>query len=140
MELDALDHVGLLVSDIDRSIEWYERVLGLERAYQDVSGRNPAVLVAKGSVAKGSGVSLFPGEGGPDAAATFRPPAHVCFRLSARAYESARAELERADIKYVESDHRVSRSLYLHDPDLHLVEITTYEIPPGKTSIGKKPE
>ena len=135
MELDALDHVGLLVSDIDRSIEWYERVLGLERAYQDVSGRNPAVLVAKGT-----GVSLFPGEGGPDAAATFRPPAHVCFRLKARAYESARAELEKADIKYVESDHRVSRSLYVHDPDLHLVEITTYEIPPGKTSIRKKPE
>ena len=135
MELDALDHVGLLVSDIDRSVEWYERVLGLERAYQDVSGRNPAVLVAKGT-----GVSLFPGEGSPDAAATFRPPAHVCFRLSARAYESARAELERADIKYSESDHRVSRSLYVHDPDLHLVEITTYEIPPGKTSTRKKPE
>ena len=37
-------------------------------------------------------------------------------------------------------DHRISRSLYVHDPDLHLVEITTYEIPPGKTSIGKKPE
>jgi catechol 2,3-dioxygenase-like lactoylglutathione lyase family enzyme len=135
MEFDALDHVGLLVSDIDRSIEWYERVLGLERAYHDVSGRNPAVLVAKGT-----GVALFPGEGGPDVAAMFRPPAHVCFRLSARAYQSARAELERADIKYSESDHRVSRSLYVHDPDLHLVEITTYEIPPEKTSIGKKPE
>jgi len=134
MELDALDHVGLLVSDLDRSIEWYERVLGLERAYENISGRKPAVLVAKGT-----GVSLFPDEGNPDAAATFRPPAHVCFRLSARAYESARAELAGADIKYVESNHRASRSLYVHDPDLHLVEITTYEIPPGKVSVWKKP-
>jgi catechol 2,3-dioxygenase-like lactoylglutathione lyase family enzyme len=135
MELDALDHVGLLVSDIDRSVEWYERVLGLERAYRTISGRNPAVLVTNGT-----GVSLFPDEGNPDAAATFRPPAHLCFRLSARAYESARAELDGADIKYVESDHRISRSLYVHDPDLHLVEITTYEIPPEKASAGKKPE
>ena len=135
MELDALDHVGLLVSDIDRSIEWYERVLGLERAYEDISGRNPAVLVAKGT-----GVSLFPDEGDPDAVAAFRPPAHVCFRLSARAYESARTELEGADIKYVESDHRVSRSLYVNDPDLHLVEITTYETHPEKASVWKKPE
>src|SRR5215470_1079882 len=126
MELDALDHVGLLVSDIDRSIEWYERVLGLERAYEDISGRHPAVLVANGT-----GVSLFPDEDNPDAAATFRPPAHVCFRLSAR------AELEGADIKFVESDHRVSRSLYVHDPDLHLVEITTYEIRPEKVSVWK---
>jgi len=134
MELDALDHVGLLVSDIDRSIEWYERVLGLQRAHEDISGRKPAVLVANGT-----GVSLFPDGGDPGAAAAFRPPAHVCFRLSARAYQSAQAELEGAGIRYVESDHHVSRSLYVHDPDLHLVEITTYEIPPENASVGKKP-
>lgn len=134
MELDALDHVGLLVSDIDRSIEWYERVLGLERAYEAVSGSKLAVLVVNGT-----GVSLFPDDRDPGAAATFRPPAHVCFRLSARACESAQAELEGAGIQFVESDHRVSRSLYIHDPDLHLVEITTYEIPPEKASVGKKP-
>jgi catechol 2,3-dioxygenase-like lactoylglutathione lyase family enzyme len=37
MGLDV-DHAGLLVSDIDRSIECYERVHGLERA------RRPAGL------------------------------------------------------------------------------------------------
>jgi catechol 2,3-dioxygenase-like lactoylglutathione lyase family enzyme len=72
MELDALNHVGLLVSDIDRSIEWYERALGLQRAYEFISGRKPTVL-------------------------------------------------------------------YVHDPDLYLVEITTYEIPPENASVGKKP-
>lgn len=53
MELDALDHVGLLASDIGRSIDG----------------------------------------GDPGAAATFRPPAPICLSLSARAYESAQAEL-----------------------------------------------
>lgn len=28
-----IDHVSLYVSDLDRSLSWYEQVLGLERAY-----------------------------------------------------------------------------------------------------------
>jgi catechol 2,3-dioxygenase-like lactoylglutathione lyase family enzyme len=32
MELEALDHVGLVVSDMARSIQWYSEVLGLRRA------------------------------------------------------------------------------------------------------------
>ena len=32
MELEALDHVGLVVSDMSRSLRWYE-VLGLRRAH-----------------------------------------------------------------------------------------------------------
>jgi catechol 2,3-dioxygenase-like lactoylglutathione lyase family enzyme len=136
VKLEALDHVGVLVSDIDRSIEWYQRVLGLKRAvkrvYEDTPSSNPAVLVANGT-----GVSLFPAAGEPDAAATFRPPAHVCFRLSGRGFQSARTELERAGIKYWESDHHVSRSLYIQDPDSHLIEITTYQIPAETPSASK---
>ena len=29
VQVEALDHVGVPVSDIDRSIDWYPRVLGL---------------------------------------------------------------------------------------------------------------
>jgi catechol 2,3-dioxygenase-like lactoylglutathione lyase family enzyme len=131
MKLEALDHVGVPVSDIDRSIEWYQRVLGLERAHEDISGSNPAVLAANGT-----GVALFAAKGEPSPAAMFRPPAHVCFRLSARGYESARAELEEADIKYEEFDHQVSRSMYIRDPDSHRIEITTYEVPAETASTG----
>jgi catechol 2,3-dioxygenase-like lactoylglutathione lyase family enzyme len=132
VKLEALDHVGVLVSDIDRSIEWYQRVLGLKRAYEGTPSSKPAVLVANGS-----GVSLFPAGGEPSAAATFRPPAHVCFRLSGRGFQSARTELERAGIKYWESDHHVSRSLYIQDPDSHLIEITTYQNPAETASASK---
>jgi catechol 2,3-dioxygenase-like lactoylglutathione lyase family enzyme len=66
----------------------------------------------------------------------FRPPAHVCFRLSARGYESARAELEGAGIKYEEFDHQVSRSMYIRDPDSHRIEITTYEVPAETASAS----
>ncbi len=100
MELDALDHSVCSCRTSTARLSGTSGCSGWSAPYEDISGRNPAVLVAKGT-----GVSLFP-----------------------------------ADIKYVESDHRVSRSLYVNDPDLHLVEITTYETHPEKASVWKKPE
>jgi catechol 2,3-dioxygenase-like lactoylglutathione lyase family enzyme len=46
VELEALDHVGLVVSDVPRSVRWYQEVLGLRRAYEDAWGDFPAVLEA----------------------------------------------------------------------------------------------
>jgi len=123
MNLDALDHVGLAVSDVGRSIEWYQRVLGLERAYQDAWGSYPAVLVAGGS-----GVALFPAGGAPIPPSTFDSLPHVGFRVSAWAYSQARSELQASGVDFRASDHKVARSLYLLDPDAHLIEITTYEV------------
>jgi catechol 2,3-dioxygenase-like lactoylglutathione lyase family enzyme len=123
MELEALDHVGLAVSDVSRSIEWYQRVLGLERAFEDAWGSYPAVLVRGGS-----GVALFPARGEPIQPSTFDSLPHVGFRASAQAYAQARSELQAAGIDFRESDHRVARSIYLLDPDAHLIEITTYEV------------
>ncbi len=122
MKLETLDHVGLVVSDVNRSIEWYQRVLGLERVYQKVWGNYPAVLVRGGS-----GVALFPGGGMPIQASTFDSLPHVGFRTSGRDYEEARSELQARGIDFRESDHKVARSIYLLDPDAHLIEITTYD-------------
>jgi catechol 2,3-dioxygenase-like lactoylglutathione lyase family enzyme len=125
MNLEVLDHVGLAVSDVARSVRWYQRVLGLERVFEAAWGDYPAVLVAGGS-----GVALFPSEGAPIQAATFDSLPHVGFRASRAGYEAAKAELEAAGIEFRESDHRVAWSVYLLDPDGHLLEITTYEPPP----------
>jgi len=131
MNLDALDHVGLAVADVDRSVEWYQRVLGLERAYQEAWGSYPAVLVTGSS---GSGVALFPARGIPIEPSTFDSLPHIGFRVSARAYGEARSELLAAGISFRESDHKVAQSLYLMDPDNHLIEITTYEVAGNRTS------
>jgi catechol 2,3-dioxygenase-like lactoylglutathione lyase family enzyme len=55
VELEALDHVGLVVTDLPRSVRWYQEVLGLRRAHEEAWGDFPAVLEANGS-----GVALFP--------------------------------------------------------------------------------
>lgn len=123
MRLETLDHVGLAVSDIDHSVEWYGRVLGLERAYQEAWGDYPAVLVRGGS-----GVALFPARGMVIQPSTFSSLPHVAFRASGQDYEEARSELQAAGMDFRESDHEVARSMYLLDPDAHLIEITTYDV------------
>ncbi|MGH3304541.1 MAG: VOC family protein [Streptosporangiaceae bacterium] len=122
MDIETLDHIGLPVADVDRSVRWYQEVLGLRRAHQDAWGDYPAVLEKNGA-----GVALFPARGAPIEPSTFDSLAHVGFRVSRRGYEQARVELTAAGTEFRESDHTVAWSIYLLDPDAHLIEITTYE-------------
>ena len=129
MNLEALDHVGLAVSDMDRSMEWYRNVLGLERALEDAWGTYPAVLVTPGANGlPGTGVALFPARGEHIEPSSFSSLAHVGFRATKEQYEQAKAELESRGIEFRESDHRAAMSIYVLDPDSHLIEITTYEV------------
>jgi catechol 2,3-dioxygenase-like lactoylglutathione lyase family enzyme len=125
MELEGLDHVGLTVADVSRSVQWYRDVLGLSRAHEETWGDFPAVLEANGS-----GVALFPRTSGhpvtPD-----DPLRHVGFRTSRTGLESARTELRRRGISFDEGDYGIAWSIYLSDPDAYCVEITTYQPPVG---------
>jgi catechol 2,3-dioxygenase-like lactoylglutathione lyase family enzyme len=121
VELEALDHVGLVVSDMPRSVRWYQEVLGLRRAHEEAWGDFPAVLEANGS-----GVALFPNEDGGSVPVD-DPMRHVGFRTSRRGLEQAKAELTTRGIAFSEGDYGVAWSVYLPDPDGYQVEITTYE-------------
>jgi glyoxylase I family protein len=125
MELEALDHVGLVVSDMARSVHWYTEVLGLRRAHEEAWGDFPAVLEANGS-----GVALFPNSDGRPVPVD-DPMRHVGFRTSRRGLEAAKAELDARGIAYREGDYAVAWSVYLPDPDGYQVEITTYEPAPA---------
>jgi len=125
-ELERLDHVALTVADVDRSIEWYREVLGLEHVHEDEWGRNPAFLTS-GS----TGLALFPARGSgappaghPDGLAMW----HLAFRADRRNFDRAREQLGSRDIDFSFSDHGLAHSIYFHDPDGHLIEITTYEV------------
>jgi membrane protein YdbS with pleckstrin-like domain len=107
VELEALDHVGLVVSDMSRSVRWYQEVLGLRRAYQEAWGEFPAVLEANGS-----GVALFPSDDGVPIPAD-DPMRHVGFRTSRRGLEAAKRELAARGIEFEEGDYAVAWSLYL---------------------------
>jgi catechol 2,3-dioxygenase-like lactoylglutathione lyase family enzyme len=121
MKLDALDHVGLAVSDMAASIEFYEGVLGLTRAHEATWGDYPAVFEANGS-----GVALFSRTDGFEARSE-DPVRHVGFRTSRPGLDSAKRQLTASGIDYEEGDYAVAWSIYLPDPDGYVIEITTYE-------------
>ena len=53
---DGLDHVALVVSDMERSIAWYEGVLAMERRFADVwKGQGDPVVLCNGEAC----VALF---------------------------------------------------------------------------------
>ncbi|MBK7907352.1 MAG: VOC family protein [Gemmatimonadetes bacterium] len=128
IRLDGIDHVALAVRDIDDSVAWYQRVLGLERLHQEVWGDFPAV-VGIGSTA----LALFPL---PSEEADVRPGKrslairHVAFRASAQAFLDAQRHLKDLGIEYRQEDHQIAHSIYLRDPNGHELEITTYEVAP----------
>jgi catechol 2,3-dioxygenase-like lactoylglutathione lyase family enzyme len=124
MELEALDHVGLTVTDVARSVRWYQEVLGLRRAHEQawaISRRcwRPTAVGSRCS------------QGAPR---TLRRPRTRCGTSpSARrgGGSSAKAELRDRGIAFEERDDGIAWSVYMPDPDGHLVEITTYEVTRG---------
>ena len=56
-EIERLDHVAILVSDLEASATWYEKVLGLKRYQLPEWGDYPIFMLAGKA-----GVALFPAE------------------------------------------------------------------------------
>lgn len=126
IQLECLDHVALLVRDVECSVQWYREVLGLDRVHEDVWGSFPAV-VGKG----GTSLALFPvGTPNPN------PPPdhdtlcvrHIAFRVDSTNFLIAQGELTRLGLAFDLQDHRIAHSIYFRDPDGHLLEITTYDL------------
>jgi len=69
-EIEGFDHVALAVRDLPASREWYARVLGLERRFENDWGDVPSVMCVTSDARVGdptdagvSCVALFPVEG-----------------------------------------------------------------------------
>ena len=131
--LKRLQHLVLWVSNVDRSVRFYQDVLGFE-----VTKRHPnaAFMKITGS-ADDHNLGLFEQPG------VTRPDEHT-----ARMYHSAWevweiTDLARARLKLAEagalvgqSDHGVSLSLYAKDPDG--LEFEIFWTVPGGTSVGTR--
>ena len=66
--------------------------------------------------------------GTPRPSASPDPLRHVAFRTSRRGLDAATAELRARGVAFEERDYGVAWSIYMPDPDGHLVEITTDEV------------
>ena len=121
MKIERIDHLNITVADIDRSIAFYERVLGMKS--ERMGERRAAVLFGNQKIHLDlAGATAMSGEK--------RMPAHICFITEAPFAEIA-AHVERCGVPIRMQGPRAGatgtiQSVYIDDPDGHSVEISTY--------------
>lgn len=120
---------ALYVEDLDRAVEFYERVIGLSAlskgdrlAAMDVGEGTVLLLFLRGATA--SGVSF---EGGRIPPHDGVGPAHFAFAIASGELDSWRGHLaiEGVEIESEVSWGRGGKSIYFRDPDGHSVELAT---------------
>jgi catechol 2,3-dioxygenase-like lactoylglutathione lyase family enzyme len=134
LRLQRLDHVTITTRDVARSVAFYRDLLGL---LPGPEWPGEVTMLACGDSylaiahwAEGAKVA-------PQPAITVD---HLAFRVDAASYRRATAELLAAGVAIDhESDHGICQSLYLRDPDGHLVELCCYDIPgrPEKLPVNR---
>ena len=131
IRVSALDHVHLYVADLDAAVEWYGRVLGLERHPSSHNLETRGVAGVYMATARGQYCATFfegkpPSDG--DHTTAFRVPGRMFIafgealdRLSVPSRKSG--ALQRHECE----DHTLAFSYYFQDPDGNHLEITTYD-------------
>lgn len=129
MSVVGLDHLAITVDDVDRTLDFYRRVLGAEVLYQDLfeAGAIPVVLLQVGA----GRISVHPSAApaAPHARLPTPGSADICFRWSGPLAD-ALAVLAREHVA-VESgpeprpaaDGTRGESIYFRDPDGNLLEL-----------------
>ena len=135
LTLEGIDHVALAVRSVPESVQWYQDVLGLKRLYQETWNDYPAVVgVGTASVA------LFPVETDapqPPPGRNVLSMRHLAFRADFENFAWIQGELKARRIAFEFQGHGISHSIYLHDPNGHEIEITTYDVNTANGNVGE---
>lgn len=118
----ALDHIVLVVSDVERSLAWYGRHAGLEGVRVE-EWRRGEVLFPSLRVDAATIIDLIPGT--PDKGGHLD---HICFVVSKPDLDALTADpaLEVVDRGERFGAQGLGESLYVRDPDDLLVEFRSY--------------
>jgi catechol 2,3-dioxygenase-like lactoylglutathione lyase family enzyme len=118
-----LDHVAIRVADMEASITWYQKVLGLKKYQLPEWGDFPIFMFAGKS-----GIALFPANlDHPKLDRDSRNVKidHFAFNVTNENFEKAKNRYQALGLDYNIQDHHYFQSIYTKDPDGHVVELTT---------------
>lgn len=125
-KVERLDHVVLLVKDLDASEKWYREWLGLEPVHVEEWWSEEGCFLGAG----GTMVAIFrTREGGSPLPVRQHGDGgrHIAFRATRSNFDAIRPRLSAAQVPFEEHDHQISRSVYFFDPDGYCLEVTTYD-------------
>ena len=125
-ELVGIDHYAVNVADLQRSADWYERILGFHLLHR----WQTTWMVGKGNIKVG--LFLRPrAKPLPDIDSQYIIQ-HVAFLVDGDKFDDVVAGLKAEGVQMdpVE-DTGIAYSVFLHDPDNNLLEITTYHPVPA---------
>jgi catechol 2,3-dioxygenase-like lactoylglutathione lyase family enzyme len=122
MKIERIDHLNLTVADIGRSIEFYQRVLGMKTESMGEGraalyfGQQKIHLDAAGRAMTTTGEQ--------------RMPAHICF-VTETPINEVKAQLKACGVPVRMEGPRAGavgtiQSVYIDDPDHNSIEISTY--------------
>ena len=121
MKIERIDHLNITVADIDRSMEFYKRVLGMRT--ESMGEARAALLFGEQKIHLDlAGATAMSGEK--------RMPAHICFITESPIGEIT-AHLESCGVPIRMQGPRAGaigtiQSVYIDDPDQHSIEISCY--------------
>jgi catechol 2,3-dioxygenase-like lactoylglutathione lyase family enzyme len=122
MKMERIDHLNITVADIDRSVAFYKKVLGMET--ETIAEGRAALLFGQQKI-------HLDAAGGPMAmTGDKRMPAHICFVTETPVGEIT-AHLDQCGVPVRMQGPRAGaigtiQSVYIDDPDGNSIEISTY--------------
>ncbi|HVC50889.1 MAG TPA: VOC family protein [Stellaceae bacterium] len=122
MKIERIDHLNITVADIDRSVAFYKKVLGMEA--ETIAEGRAALLFGQQKI-------HLDAAGGPMAmAGDMRMPAHICFVTEAPVGEIT-THLAECGVPVRMQGPRTGaigtiQSVYIDDPDGNSIEISHY--------------
>jgi catechol 2,3-dioxygenase-like lactoylglutathione lyase family enzyme len=133
VKVNALDHLVINVSDVARSAQWYQKILGMEiKVFDPGPGKTPRTSLMFGS----QKINVRPRDADKVEwfTADFETPGSddLCFLTTATPDEVV-AHLNACGVAIEEGPVRkqgargMLRSVYCRDPDGSLIEISSYE-------------
>jgi catechol 2,3-dioxygenase-like lactoylglutathione lyase family enzyme len=126
MKIERIDHLNITVADIDRSIGFYKKVLGMEA--EMIGEGRAALLFGQQKIHLDlAGGPMTPRDQGR---AEPRMPAHICFVTDTPAGE-IKAHLAECGVAVRMEGPRAGaigtlQSVYIDDPDGNSIEISHY--------------
>ncbi|MEL0254447.1 MAG: VOC family protein [Burkholderiaceae bacterium] len=122
-KVDFLDHVAISVSDIEKSVEWYEKVIGLKKHIVPEWDGYPVMMLAGKT-----GLAIFPAKSKEKIPSLIPEDIrikHFAFNVDKSNFKLAIEKFKALKIPFSIQDHYYFNSIYVKDLDGHEVELTT---------------